>query len=412
MARHEGDIVAGSMGFAVSAAGTLDAELSSPRSMFAPVDIALSSYGYERSSPSPSNLSDFSIDHVNIRGFYSKKVEREAYLQISDRKPHAVALNETFLDQSIDTITLSGYQLVSRLNRRDGSGWGGIALFVLAEVAPYITFLEHSAMDERSWHVIHSDVGPVLLGIWYRPPRPGEVQSIERLSAEWSGLTINHIGSFIIGDMNVHHIRWLRHSTCISVEGTKLFCFCIDCGLRQTVREPTRNENLLDLTLTDMEELKFTEVRPCIADHNIVMNILDLRVPIAAPRSRKVFEYTRQIWKRVTSICRTKIGLGSTFCQQTKLQQDLPRQFSTHSAVAYEKQISWRPTASILGSTRRASDWSVQSMKPQEVRGLRQQLQHAARGCGSSMSGLSRGRVQNSSSFAEAPSSGGNLRGS
>ena len=121
---------------------------------------------------------------MNIREFTSKRIELEAVIQINSRKPDLVALNETFLNRSIEKISLTGYEVVSRRDRTDQSGFGGIALFARQNIAPFVTLLEHSEENERSWHVIHSDIGPILLGIWYRPPQNGEIQSIRRLEAK------------------------------------------------------------------------------------------------------------------------------------------------------------------------------------------------------------------------------------
>ena len=57
--------------------------------------------------------------------------------------------------------------------------------------------------------MFHIDIGPILLGLWYRPPRYGEVQSIIDFETElktWASLII---GFIMIGGMNVHHKPWL-----------------------------------------------------------------------------------------------------------------------------------------------------------------------------------------------------------
>ena len=59
------------------------------------------------------------------------------------------------------------------------------------------------------------------------------------------------IGTIIVGDLNVHSIRWLQYSSCNSVEGEYLHNVCKEMGLQQRVAEPTREDHLLDLVLTD-----------------------------------------------------------------------------------------------------------------------------------------------------------------
>ena len=69
--------------------------------------------------------------------------------------------------------------LVSRLDRRVGfAKSGGIVLFVLNKLASRLVHVSDSDQSERSWHVLHCDIGPILFGLWYRPPDYGEIQSI------------------------------------------------------------------------------------------------------------------------------------------------------------------------------------------------------------------------------------------
>jgi hypothetical protein len=163
------------------------------------------------------------------------------------------------------------------------------------EAAACVTQLLRSADSERIWLIIHSDQGPFLLGVWYRPPDPGEVDSIVSLEAEWRQLSPNTMGTILIGDMNVHHLRWLRFSTRNSVEGEALRKFCALNGLRQLVREPTRGPNLLDLLITDIEDVG-CKVAPAVADHKAVIARLKLRIPKYASVGRTVWNYAAADW--------------------------------------------------------------------------------------------------------------------
>ena len=72
-------------------------------------------------------------------------------------------------------VTLTGYTPVSRLDRRVGRpDRGGIAVFVRDDFRDKIVHIADSPIDERSWHIIHCDFGPVLLCVWYRQPARGE----------------------------------------------------------------------------------------------------------------------------------------------------------------------------------------------------------------------------------------------
>ena len=245
-------------------------------------------------------FNEFEILLCNIRGFISHRAELDGRLQLVTSAPAMVCLNETFLDDSIldDQLWLSGYKLVSRRDRNDGRSGGGIACFAAVSIAQQVVLNEHSHNCERSWHIIHSDIGPILSGIWYRPPVPGEIVSIVECEAEWRRLSASCVATILVGDMNVHHIRWLRHSSSVSVEGTSLLRMCTACGLRQLVRSPTRDEYLLDLVISDLAASNIS-VLPKIADHNLVRATFNIGVPACEIVHREVFLYAKAPWEDV-----------------------------------------------------------------------------------------------------------------
>ena len=103
----------------------------------------------------------------NIRGFLSKQTDVEAYLRICGL-PSIVGITEILLDATTKIVTLARYELVSRLDRRIGHPKsGGVALFVREEFVDRLVHVADSEIHGRSWHILHSDIGPVLLGLWY-----------------------------------------------------------------------------------------------------------------------------------------------------------------------------------------------------------------------------------------------------
>ena len=54
------------------------------------------------------------------------------------------------------------------------------------------------------------------------------------------------IGSIVVGDINIWHKKWLKHSPADTLEGERLHSICKVHGLKQLVSEPTRGLNLLD----------------------------------------------------------------------------------------------------------------------------------------------------------------------
>ena len=237
----------------------------------------------------------FSIFFVNIRGLLSHLAELTAALRILEVLPGLVCLNETFLDTSVEDITLESYELVARRDRDDGRKCGGVAVFVHESVKSRVTLLSKSATSERVWLVLHADVGPFLIGVWYRPPEPGETGTIKSLEDEWGMHSKESLGTILVGDMNVHHRSWLRHSSRNSVEGEALRTFCDSVGLRQIVKVPTRGEHLLDLLITDLDETK-CKVIPKIADHSGLLATLPLPVPKSEILTRTVWQFRDADW--------------------------------------------------------------------------------------------------------------------
>ena len=279
---------------------------------------------YSRSLPSVSSH-PITILHSNIRGFISHSTELLGQIELLTTKPSFISLNETLLDASIEDLTLSGYTLVSRKDREDRQG-GGIALFCLPEIFDTITHLEDSKF-ERSWHTLHSDMGPVLLGIWYRPP-DNEIESILALQSELDKHRDTHIASIIIGDMNVHHVTWLRFSRETQRQGAELFRIATGNGLTQCVKDPTRYDYLLDLVLTDLESFTSIQVLSSISDHNSVLASFDFRVHWEASISRTIWDFTKADWEAIKS---SLSAIDFTWMKDA--EPDIILQFLTHTIL-------------------------------------------------------------------------------
>ena len=242
----------------------------------------------------------FSILHVNIRGWLSHSSELEVRLTLLEQLPSIICVNETKLVKSLTSISLTGYTLVSRRDFGNEQHAGGVAVFALDEFADHCVFLEHSPSAERSWHLLHSTLGPILLSAWYRRPDPGEIDTIISFEAEWAQLHSQAIGSIIIGDLNLHHPYWLRYSSRTSREGSLMYAFCREHGLSELVRKPTHGAgHLLDLILTDMKLSTLIKVLPeiNIDDHNLILATFGFEVNQRAPvAAREVWDFSRADW--------------------------------------------------------------------------------------------------------------------
>ena len=252
--------------------------------------------GLRQSRPEPSsNFPGFTFLQINIRGFLSHRAELEARLALL-KFPSLVGLTETFLDKSVVSPCVTGYEVVSRLDRRNGQKCGGILLLARSDVAPFVAHLGDSAVAERSWHMLHTDVGPLLIGCWYRPPSYSESASITSLESEIAGHAPDAVGVVIAGDMNIHHRPWLTYSSSATSAGRKLFDVCCSLGLSERVGQPTRGQYLLDLVLADLGDAVTCQVLPGLSDHCAILCGIRAAIPKAVVLPRRCFLYRQARW--------------------------------------------------------------------------------------------------------------------
>ena len=252
----------------------------------------------------PSVIDKFTILHHNIRGFLSHRDELEILLYKYEY-PSFVGLVETFLDDSIQAPALTNYELLARKDRGGLRQKGGVILFVRNDLAKYAVQLGNSESAERVWVLLHSDLGPILIGLWYRPPCYGEVGSIQSLDAELAKHGSNVLGTILCGDMNVHHSTWLQFSHSITPEGRALYGTSMKHNFTECTKHPTRNKYLLDLTLSTFEECTSTKVVPGVSDHNIVLCNMALPAFSDSSIARSCFDHKNADWKGLNNYFRS-----------------------------------------------------------------------------------------------------------
>ena len=117
---------------------------------------------------------DIAILVVNIQGLlvFNKDGVRanltELEFHLASLQPHIVLLQETWLDASVESVSLVGYMVVSRRDRSAGTNRGGV-LTLARHDFNRLVHIENSGYDERSWHYLHIESETDLLGNWYRP---------------------------------------------------------------------------------------------------------------------------------------------------------------------------------------------------------------------------------------------------
>ena len=148
---------------------------------------------------------------------------------------------------------MDNYQIVYRKDRST-TIWGGEVITYRRVGFDYISDLGSSDSAERIYSIIHSDMGPLLLVNWYRPPGDG-MNTISSLEAEYHEKSLGTIATIMVGDLNIHHKKWLKFSNRNSTEGEAMQSFSQGHNLLQWVLQATRGQYLLDVCLSDLEDL-------------------------------------------------------------------------------------------------------------------------------------------------------------
>ena len=239
---------------------------------------------HESDASADNSLHGLCVYSVNIRCLFAHLAELCFHLEA--QQPHVVCIQETWLDASHKEVKIPGYVEVSRRDRHEGCNRGGV-LTLRREDFHGLVKIANSETDERSRHFLRMGVETVLLGNWYRPGASvfdGFTELYEELAEHFTEVS----GVLLVGDLNIHHKRWLRFSSEDTHIGAEMKALCDFHGMSQMVREPTRENYLLDLAISNIAGASVT-VLPQIADHKA------LRVDVPLPVIKEI-GVARTVW--------------------------------------------------------------------------------------------------------------------
>ena len=109
------------------------------------------------------------------------------------------------------------------------------------------------------------------------------------------------LGIVVLGDLNTRHQHWLVHSNGTNAAGRVLYTQCLNPGLRQTVTQPTRDNHLLDLVLTDSADVR-SRVLPKLADHSPVLATLTFELGETTTVTRDVWDFANADWDKLNDL--------------------------------------------------------------------------------------------------------------
>ncbi|KAI8494422.1 hypothetical protein Bbelb_276480 [Branchiostoma belcheri] len=214
-------------------------------------------------------------------------------------KPDIVAGTESWLNQNIASSEIfpSNY-IAHRKDRQTGQGGG---VFQANRDDLIVTHRPDLDTDcEVLWTQTQlAGRKPLIIGIYYRPPsdQGNSLDELDR-SIGKMGAKINFDNVIILGDFNTPGIKWdttvADNSQAYTGQAEKLLNLMDNHGLFQTVQEPTRNGNLLDLVLVNNPNIiGKTTVVPGIRDHDMVLVDVNLALKQNRKPKRKVCMRTK-----------------------------------------------------------------------------------------------------------------------
>ena len=152
---------------------------------------------------------------------------------------------------------------------------------------------------EIVWTKLSQSNGEILFGSFHHQPG-STVEIMEQLKLsvyslrELAGIGGSHV--ILSGDFNLPDINWEngsirskpQHALMLSMK--KMLEIVDDLNLTQVVREPTRQNDILDLLFTTHSDLvNGTFVVPGISDHNAVIYDIILKIPTPTNQPKSVY---------------------------------------------------------------------------------------------------------------------------
>ena len=211
---------------------------------------------------------EFACKLLNARSIVSKVVDLETMVYEED--PDVVLITETWTNKHIQQaeIAIPGYDII----RKDRSGRKGEGCVAYLREALKATALDELMNDntESVWCKIRVNDGDIVVGVCYRSPTANEEEKAS-LHQRITEICDCYDQVVVCGDFNYSTIDWeLLHA---DPEGQQFLDLVMDKFLTQHVKEPTREQNILDLVLSSHPALVkdvYVSAPLGSSDHNIV----------------------------------------------------------------------------------------------------------------------------------------------
>ena len=240
--------------------------------------------------------------NVNCQSIISKKAEFQEL--INTHKPDIVCATETWLaghhcDGEIgDPLSFINKFEIHRRDRTNRQG-GGVFVAVRKDVKSSRQS-EIETDCENVWVKLEIPNSPNIYICSYYRPNVNDNESNIALTTSLERLPRN-CSTYIAGDFNYPGIKWPEATIQANTPYYNLHADFIDTlhdhGLEQVVYHKTREDNTLDLLVTNNpSSCRNVIVKPGISDHDVVLASLDVNIPRINQVRRKIPLFNKADW--------------------------------------------------------------------------------------------------------------------
>ena len=254
------------------------------------------------------------ILNLNCRGLQQKTSELKGIIDYV--KPDIVCGTESFLrgikpGKNPESNTIYSPEIFPpyfNVYRNDRNSDGGGVFILIHQNLVSMETPQFVTDCEITWAKIHlKGCKELYISTFYMPHR-----NIPDLNAlDTSLLKVNEKGNrhmILCGDFNCPDIDWKNHQTSNGADDRlvqeKLVDIAQTHSLTQLQKEPTRYNNILDLTFTNNPSLiKSCTVVPGISDHSAVVIDSTIRPNYILSKKRKVHQFKKAQWEDLYKEC-------------------------------------------------------------------------------------------------------------
>eukprot|EP00745_Piridium_sociabile_P041733 TRINITY_DN82982_c0_g1_i5.p1 TRINITY_DN82982_c0_g1~~TRINITY_DN82982_c0_g1_i5.p1 ORF type:complete len:1008 (+),score=211.04 TRINITY_DN82982_c0_g1_i5:126-3026(+) len=240
--------------------------------------------------------------NVNFHSAVGKRAE--IFNLIESTKPDIIIGTETWMDSGIKDSEVFPDQYT--LYRRDRNREGGGVLVAVRDSLKSAREPELETMCEIIWIRIHTKERKTLYVCAYYRPNLKDAESLHQFDISLRRARLTNANLLVAGDLNFPGWEWssmtLKKGTKYVELHRKLADLLNDTGMEQVVHEPTREENTLDLVMTNSPHLiPRVNVIPGLSDHDIVFCEFQTKVALERQPQRQIPLYQKAEWDSMRS---------------------------------------------------------------------------------------------------------------